>query len=342
MSDPSFPAALPTDNEDVSWALSTGQACWARGDKADAVKWVKRASDSAADAGDDDRAFALARVAADLKQAAGIGSTVAPPAAPPPPAPAATPAPPAVATPIPASAASTPIPSGTATPIPAPAPTKPSTVSPPPPARGSGTQPVPPTRPAAAVPMPRATPTTSRPATTPPTAARPQTAAPPKPGTTPPPATKATESTKGATPRPVGPATRASEVQRSAKPSEPPDEPSLVTVPFPDDPGFADVHDRVTIVGQLPHLPDRPPPVRGKMDTPTDLVMRAPVQDLDGPTMATAPAVPASLGSFEIWATPAAGGGVRVSLRRGPRPEGALDAVIVVADRAALEALLLG
>lgn len=83
MSDPRFPEALPTDSEDVSWALSTGQACWARGDQADAVRWVKRASDSAADAGDDDRAFALARAAAELKQAAGIGATVAPPAAPP-------------------------------------------------------------------------------------------------------------------------------------------------------------------------------------------------------------------------------------------------------------------
>ena len=47
---------------------------WSRGDVLEAIRWVKRASESAADAGADDRAFALARAAADLKMASGTVS----------------------------------------------------------------------------------------------------------------------------------------------------------------------------------------------------------------------------------------------------------------------------
>ncbi len=75
-----FPQALPNDPEDVAWALSTGQAMWSRGDVLEAIRWVKRASESASDAGADDRAFALARAAADLKMSSGLLSvTPAPP-----------------------------------------------------------------------------------------------------------------------------------------------------------------------------------------------------------------------------------------------------------------------
>lgn len=85
-----FPEPNDSDAEEVSWALSTGQAMWKRGDHAEAIKWIKRASDSAADSGDDDRAFTLARAAAELKAATGAMTV-------PPPPPGATPAPPAAA-----------------------------------------------------------------------------------------------------------------------------------------------------------------------------------------------------------------------------------------------------
>lgn len=71
---PQFPQGLPNDSEDVSWALSTGQAMWNRGDAVEAIRWLKRASDAASDAGADDRAFALARAAAELKLASGAGT----------------------------------------------------------------------------------------------------------------------------------------------------------------------------------------------------------------------------------------------------------------------------
>ncbi|HEU4412281.1 MAG TPA: hypothetical protein VFS43_43970 [Polyangiaceae bacterium] len=76
------PQALESDSEDVAWALSTAHVMWTRGERLDAIKWIRRASDQAADAGDDDRAFALARAAADLKD---LLSPSLPPPPPPPP-----------------------------------------------------------------------------------------------------------------------------------------------------------------------------------------------------------------------------------------------------------------
>jgi hypothetical protein len=74
------PPATKDDAEDVSWALSTAEAMWTRGDKNDAVKWIRRAVESASEAGADDRALELAKAAADL------ASYVGPlPSAPPPP-----------------------------------------------------------------------------------------------------------------------------------------------------------------------------------------------------------------------------------------------------------------
>ncbi len=60
------PPATKDDAEDVSWALSTAEAMWTRGDKDDAVKWIRRAVESASEAGADDRALQLAKAAADL------------------------------------------------------------------------------------------------------------------------------------------------------------------------------------------------------------------------------------------------------------------------------------
>lgn len=61
-----IPTPLPDDHEDVSWALSTAQTTWERGEFADALKWLRRAAESASEAEADDRALELAKVAADL------------------------------------------------------------------------------------------------------------------------------------------------------------------------------------------------------------------------------------------------------------------------------------
>jgi hypothetical protein len=65
---PKTPIPQPTkdDHEDVSWALSTAEATWNRGDRADALKWLRRAAESASEAEQDDRALQLAKAAAEL------------------------------------------------------------------------------------------------------------------------------------------------------------------------------------------------------------------------------------------------------------------------------------
>jgi hypothetical protein len=71
-----FFATKPDDPKDVSWGLSTADACWRRGERREALKWLRRAVESASEAEADDRALELAKIAADL--ATQIG-TVAPP-----------------------------------------------------------------------------------------------------------------------------------------------------------------------------------------------------------------------------------------------------------------------
>ena len=44
---PQVPDAKPDDPEDVSWALSTAEAMWARGDHSEGIKWVRRAAEAA-------------------------------------------------------------------------------------------------------------------------------------------------------------------------------------------------------------------------------------------------------------------------------------------------------
>jgi hypothetical protein len=61
-----IPPPTPDDHEDVSWALSTAEATWKRGDRTDALKWLRRAAEAASEAEDDDRALALAKAAAEL------------------------------------------------------------------------------------------------------------------------------------------------------------------------------------------------------------------------------------------------------------------------------------
>ena len=55
-----IPAARDDDPEDVSWALSTAATQWARGDRVEAFKWLRRAAEAASEAGQG-RARARAR-----------------------------------------------------------------------------------------------------------------------------------------------------------------------------------------------------------------------------------------------------------------------------------------
>lgn len=64
---PQVPDAKPDDPEDVSWALSTAEAMWARGDHSEGIKWVRRAAEAASEAENDLRAVELAKAAADLQ-----------------------------------------------------------------------------------------------------------------------------------------------------------------------------------------------------------------------------------------------------------------------------------
>jgi hypothetical protein len=63
---PQVPEERPEDPEDVSWALSTAEAMWARGDHLEGIKWVRKAAEAASDAEDDERALELAKAASEL------------------------------------------------------------------------------------------------------------------------------------------------------------------------------------------------------------------------------------------------------------------------------------
>jgi len=63
---PQVPEAKADDPEDVSWALSTAEAMWARGDHLEGIKWVRKAAEAASDAEDDQRALDLAKAASEL------------------------------------------------------------------------------------------------------------------------------------------------------------------------------------------------------------------------------------------------------------------------------------
>jgi len=59
-------AGRDSDPLDVSWALSTAATSFARGDHAEALKWLRRAAESASEAENDERALELAKAAAEL------------------------------------------------------------------------------------------------------------------------------------------------------------------------------------------------------------------------------------------------------------------------------------
>jgi hypothetical protein len=61
-----IPPSKDTDAEDVVWGLQTAEALWKRGERIDAIVWLRRAAQAADEAADDDRALELARAAAEL------------------------------------------------------------------------------------------------------------------------------------------------------------------------------------------------------------------------------------------------------------------------------------
>src|SRR3954467_2097797 len=63
-----IPPVKDSDAEDVVWGLQTAEALWKRGEKIDALVWLRRAAQAAGDAAHDDRALELARSAAELTE----------------------------------------------------------------------------------------------------------------------------------------------------------------------------------------------------------------------------------------------------------------------------------
>ncbi|CAN5169517.1 hypothetical protein BH09MYX1_BH09MYX1_29460 [soil metagenome] len=116
-----IPPTKKDDPEDVSWALTTAESQWARGDKVEALKWLRRAAESASEADADMRALELAKAAAELANSVSVpgppplpvARKSIPPAAPPrktipPAAPARKSSPPKAAAPAPAKASAKP------------------------------------------------------------------------------------------------------------------------------------------------------------------------------------------------------------------------------------------
>jgi hypothetical protein len=63
-----IPPVVSADAEDVAWALQTADALWNRGERVDAIVWVRRAAQAAGAAENEERALELARDAADLSE----------------------------------------------------------------------------------------------------------------------------------------------------------------------------------------------------------------------------------------------------------------------------------
>src|SRR6185503_8986818 len=62
-----LPEPHPNDDEDVVWGLSTASALWARGERRDAIVWLRRAADAAVAAGQEFRGSELGMYAGELE-----------------------------------------------------------------------------------------------------------------------------------------------------------------------------------------------------------------------------------------------------------------------------------
>ena len=63
-----LPESRPEDDEDVVWGLSTAGALWARGERRDAIVWLRRAADAAVAAGQEFRGSELGMYAGELEE----------------------------------------------------------------------------------------------------------------------------------------------------------------------------------------------------------------------------------------------------------------------------------
>lgn len=63
-----LPESRPEDDEDVVWGLSTASALWARGERRDAIVWLRRAADAAVAAGQEFRGSELGMYAGELEE----------------------------------------------------------------------------------------------------------------------------------------------------------------------------------------------------------------------------------------------------------------------------------
>ncbi|WP_437616158.1 hypothetical protein WMF20_20655 [Sorangium sp. So ce834] len=63
-----IPPPHDEDDEDVHWALSTATALWGRGEREEALRWLRRAAEQASDANADLRALELFKAAAEVAQ----------------------------------------------------------------------------------------------------------------------------------------------------------------------------------------------------------------------------------------------------------------------------------
>lgn len=78
MTDERFPQPEPDDADEVVLALKTGASLWTSGDKTEAIRWLRKAQESADGSGDDMRSLELARAAADLAEAVQDSAETAP------------------------------------------------------------------------------------------------------------------------------------------------------------------------------------------------------------------------------------------------------------------------
>jgi hypothetical protein len=75
-----LPDSDPSDSSETRWALETARTLWGQGDRREALQWVRRAAEAAAESGQDDRALLLAKQGAELRNSLDIPRTLPPPA----------------------------------------------------------------------------------------------------------------------------------------------------------------------------------------------------------------------------------------------------------------------
>jgi len=71
---PNLPRVEAGDAAEVALALETARALWSKGQGLECVRWIQRAAENAESSGDDRRAVALARAAADLRAEVHVAS----------------------------------------------------------------------------------------------------------------------------------------------------------------------------------------------------------------------------------------------------------------------------